>query len=148
VRISGRAALKVLVVVAGVLPWAFAILHLRPAALVQVFHALCHQMPERTLAVLGDPMLVCSRCAGIYAGIALGVVACIPRKWLPHGRVIVLGALLAMVLDVATQDLGLHAPWHPIRLATGLAIGWAASAFMFGALAKDAAREPGGEASR
>ncbi len=30
-----------------------------------------------------------------------------------------------MVLDVATQDLGLHPVWHAARLATGFAFGYA-----------------------
>jgi uncharacterized membrane protein len=138
VRVPVRTALKVLVALAGSLPWVFAALCLRPPVLVQVFHSLCHQMPERTLVVAGVPMLVCSRCAGLYAGLALGVAACLPRTWVPHGRAIVAGALLLALADVATQDLGLHAPWHPGRLATGLLLGWAASGFMFGAIEREA----------
>lgn len=122
------------VALAGILPWALAIAGVHAPELAQVFHTLCHQRPERTLAIFGAPMLVCSRCAGVYAGVALGVVLVLPRTWLPRGRTLVIAALAAAVAEIAVQDLGLHPPWHATRLATGLMLGWTASAFMFATL--------------
>lgn len=34
----------------------------------------CHQIPERSLEVGGSAMAVCSRCAGLYAGGAIGLL--------------------------------------------------------------------------
>jgi len=79
-------------------------------------------------------MVVCSRCAGVYLGLVLGVALPLPRRWLPHGRALVLAALVLATLDVVTQDLGLHAPFHPGRLATGLFLGWSGCAFLIGTL--------------
>jgi uncharacterized membrane protein len=127
-------ALAALLVVSGLLPW---ILALRPAwsrAMFGMFRALCHQRPERTLTILGAPMVVCSRCAGLYLGVVLGVALPLPRRLLPYGRALVIGAIAVATLDVLTQDLGLHAPFHPVRLATGLLLGWTGCAFMIGTL--------------
>lgn len=102
-----------------------------------VFHTFCHQIPERTLTLLGSPMLVCSRCAGIYAGVALAALLPTFTRLAPHGRRLVAVALLAMAADVLLQDLGLRPPSHPLRLATGLFAGWSATAFLFAALAPE-----------
>jgi uncharacterized membrane protein len=134
--------LRALMVTAGLLPWLFALARSRPAGAVASFALLCHQKPERTLAIAGVPMLVCSRCAGLYLGAALGAIAPLSARLLPHGRALVLGAIALAVIDVVTQDAGLHPPWHPSRLATGLLMGWTASAFMMASLARGRARAP------
>jgi uncharacterized membrane protein len=127
-------ALAALLISAGLLPW---LLALRPGwsrALFHVFRTMCHQQPERTLTILGAPMVVCSRCAGLYLGLAIGVVLPLPRRLLPHGRALVGAAIAMATIDVITQDLGLHAPFHPVRLATGVLLGWSGCAFMMGTL--------------
>lgn len=35
---------------------------------------LCHQIPERSFWILGNPVAVCARCSGIYSGLFLGAV--------------------------------------------------------------------------
>jgi uncharacterized membrane protein len=79
-------------------------------------------------------MVVCSRCAGLYLGLALGVALPLPRRVLPRGRARVIASIAIATIDVVTQDLGLHAPFHPVRLATGLLLGWSGCAFMIGTL--------------
>ncbi len=45
------------------------------AALTRLFFApICHQIPERSLHILGTPLPVCARCAGIYGGALLAFV--------------------------------------------------------------------------
>lgn len=46
-------------------PWQFQWQH-------QAFSNLCHQHPARSFWINGQPMAVCSRCFGIYAGFAGG----------------------------------------------------------------------------
>jgi uncharacterized membrane protein len=74
-------------------------------------------------------MTVCSRCAGVYFGLFLAAVWRWPAslRWL-RAAFTVGAALLA--LDVLSQDLGLHAPSHVVRLLTGAIVGWAATAWM------------------
>lgn len=38
----------------------------------QAFQMLCHQVPERSFHLGGQPMAVCSRCIGVYASLASG----------------------------------------------------------------------------
>ncbi len=103
------------------------------------FFPLCHHLAGRVLVLAGVPMCVCSRCAGLYAGMVLGFVlgelgrAANPRRW-------VTGALALTLLDVATQDAGLHLPYHPARLATGALLGWAITAWMVAELEKSGRR--------
>ena len=128
-------ALAALLVAAGLFPWLIALRPEWSRAVLSVFRTLCHQRPERTLTILGAPMVVCSRCAGLYVGVAIGVALPLPRLLLPYGRKLVIGAVAIATLEVLAQDLGLHAaPFHPTRLATGLLLGWTACAFMMGTL--------------
>jgi len=135
-RFPHAALLRSLISAAGLLPWLLLLGGPRTAWLKPAFRALCHQIPERTL-VIGVPMLVCSRCAGLYLGVALGALFP-PPNWAPdRWRFLVLLSGLLMALDVATQDLGLHPPLHSLRLSTGLALGWASSAFLFATLKRE-----------
>jgi len=134
---SVSALLRCLITAAGLLPWALLLAGQASLCFKPAFHMFCHQLPERTLSIHGVPMLVCSRCAGIYLGVALGALLPSPR-WLPRlGCRLMLLAGAAMTVDVITQDLGLHAPIHAVRLLTGLALGWTASAFLFAVLKKE-----------
>jgi uncharacterized membrane protein len=94
------------------------------------FLPLCHHWSGRVLLVGAKPMCVCSRCAGLYAGLAVGFVLSAPSVTTrTHSRLLAL-ALGIAVVEVALQDAGVHAPYHPTRLATGAFVGWAAAAWM------------------
>lgn len=90
-----------------------------------LFGVVCHQRAERSLALLSVLMPVCSRCAGVFAGVGLGAAFARPRLGLPAARLLFAASGLAMLADVLTQELGLHAPWHVGRLATGVLVGYA-----------------------
>ncbi len=129
------ALLRAALAFAGALPWfsafgARAVPAPLRAAIALAFEALCHHAPERTLVVYAEPMCVCSRCAGVYAGIALAALGSWSRGGARAMRVVFATGLGLMIADVVTQDLGLHAPWHATRLATGALAGGAAAAWM------------------
>ena len=107
----------------------------------EAFRPLCHHMAGRVLVLSGQPMCVCSRCAGLYAGLAVGFLVGGPRlEGRTYARMVVV-AIAAAVVDVVTQDAGLHAPYHPARLATGALLGWTTAAWMGQELQTRASRE-------
>lgn len=113
-----------------VLPFARALLPLgRAGELLDLFFVpMCHRLPERTLSLAGVAMPLCSRCAGIFAGVALGALLMRPRVEIARWRILVVVAGALMLLDVVTQDLGLHPIWHATRIASGLLFGYAIAA--------------------
>jgi uncharacterized membrane protein len=131
-------------VFAGVFPWllplmrAYLPLGQVGVAMDATFVTMCHRMPERTLVLAGVAMPLCSRCSGIFLGVAVGAIVAWPRISMRAWRWVITLAGASMVLDVATQDLGLHPPWHPTRLATGFAFGYAAAAACILALQREA----------
>lgn len=56
------------------------------------------------------------------------------RKLASYGRTMIAFAMLAMLLDVVTQNLGWHASIHSVRIATGFAVGWSISFYLFATL--------------
>ena len=125
-----RAALLVLGVLPWILPFARAYLPLGRAGelLDLLFLPMCHRIPARTIYVDAVPMPLCSRCAGIFAGLALGALVLRPRVTLARWRVLIGAAGALMLLDVVTQDLGVHPIWHATRVASGLLFGYAIAA--------------------
>ncbi|MBM4358037.1 MAG: DUF2085 domain-containing protein [Deltaproteobacteria bacterium] len=133
VTVVGRAAL----VLVGLAPWLVLVLAaaLGPTLgewLGLPFALVCHRRPERSLELFGVIMPVCSRCAGLYAGGALGALVGRPRLALPTARVVLALAAGLLVLDVVTQDAGMHPVWHATRFATGGALGYLAAATLVG----------------
>jgi len=89
-----------------------------------VYSPFCHQLPERSLFILGIQMPVCARCFGIYAGIAVGALLYpfisdgkVPDRW------VIFAAAAPLVLDGATQLIGLRESFNLLRVATGLVFG-------------------------
>jgi len=127
----------------GTLPWwlPFAEAHL-PLGPVWVivdlpFAAICHRLTERTLELGGVSMPLCSRCAGIFAGLALGALICRPRIALKQARIALLGAGLLMVADIVAQDMGWHPMWHWTRLLTGALLGYVAAVALMSAIIRE-----------
>ncbi|MBW2455174.1 MAG: DUF2085 domain-containing protein [Deltaproteobacteria bacterium] len=133
----------------GTLPWwlpfAEAYLPLGPVWLLVdlPFAAICHRLPDRTIELSGVAMPLCSRCAGIFAGLALGVLTCWPRLALRQARFALLGAGLLLVADIVTQDLGWHPMWHSTRLLTGALLGYVAAIALMSAIIRERKLDPG-----
>lgn len=84
------------------------------------FAFLCHRIPERVIAIMGAPMPLCSRCLGLWGGLSLSAAIAWPAIDPKALRFVLPAAGLLMLIDVVTQDLGLHPIWHTTRLLTGL----------------------------
>lgn len=99
------------------------------------FAPLCHQLAERSFAVGGVPFAVCHRCAGIYVGLALGVLALPALRdrasaWARHDRWLLLAAVLPVAIDWTGDVLGLWANTATVRVVTGVWFGLVAG-FIF-----------------
>jgi hypothetical protein len=140
-------------VIGGALPWLVAplrasLLSPRSGALLDLlFLPMCHRLPERTLLLDGVAMPLCSRCAGLFAGVALGALACWPALSLARWRLIMALTFALMIAEIAAQDLHLHPIWHATRLLSGALFGYALGAATIGALYRNA-REDAGLAER
>lgn len=125
-------------------PLARAYLPLGPLglALDGLFVVVCHRRLSRTLLIAGLAMPVCSRCAGIFAGLALGALTCWPRPTLKQARNGLLAAGALMVADVLLQDLGIHPLWHSTRLLTGILLGYIMAVALMAAIRRERRRQP------
>ncbi|MGZ3420930.1 MAG: DUF2085 domain-containing protein [Polyangiales bacterium] len=106
------------------------------------FSVQCHGRLDRTLALFGHYFPVCSRCLGIYLGLAVGALLplrSLAAKW---RRAWLLSAAVLMVIEVMVQDTMRHEPWHPARILTGVLLAWPVGQILIAAARGD------GEVSR
>lgn len=89
------------------------------AALRRVWSPLCHQIPERCFHIGENPLAVCSRCWGLYAGtlgglLLLGMVPSLAEPLVARPRLLLL-FVLPLVIDWAS-------PWNTLwsRFVTGV----------------------------
>ncbi len=92
-----------------------------------LFRVICHGIPSRCLEVWAVPMPICARCTAIYAGLFMGLVA---FSVVPSAREKVLRRILYVMItplavDGVTQAMRLRESTNDLRLATGLAAGFA-----------------------
>lgn len=95
------------------------------------FSFICHQMPERSFAILGHPLAVCHRCSGIYLGFFLGTLLSsfilrIPsRVW----RTFMISTASFLVTDAILPLTGIWNGFWLCRFLTGLFFGVAVAPF-------------------
>ena len=136
---------RALLVLVGLLPWLlpFAHHHLPGEALWKLLdrgcEGACHRLPARTLTLASLPMPLCSRCAGICAGLALGALLRWPRLTASRARLALGAAGVVMLADVVAQDLAWHPLWHWSRLGTGGLVGYLTATVIVTALVGEAA---------
>ena len=103
----------------------------------RVFQPFCHQIPERSFWIAGQPMAVCSRCIGIYIGFALGwmSLSLLSRanlfSWLNRKHLLI-GAIAINLIDLAGNFVGLWQNTLLSRLVLGVALGLAAAIIFLG----------------
>ena len=121
---------RALLILAGVSPWLPSLLSDVPVlghlgTLVEAWFGLqCHRDPARALTIGPLALPVCARCFGIYAGLGLGALVLRPRLAPKFVRVWLYGAVVVMLLDVATELLEMRPPSAALRVATGLLLAW------------------------
>lgn len=104
----------------------------------QVGYAVCHQIPDRTLAFNGRHLPVCARDTGLFLGIAVGLVVLFiayrrgdgryPSVW----KIVVLALFtVPLIVDALTTYTGLRTTTNDVRLATGALAGAGIAALVF-----------------
>jgi len=122
--------LRPVLLIVGTWPWLATWLGFEPVMAVtrSVSRLFCHALPGRALSLAGHEMPVCSRCAGLLLGAAIGALVLRPRLRGRPLRIALAALVSAMLLHVIAQDLNLVPVHHALRMLTGLALGWVASA--------------------
>lgn len=103
------------------------------AALRMCFSTLCHQIPDRSFAIRGEPLAVCARCTGIYLGFLAGCLGTVAvslssrcgtdRGRTDPGRAPLLLASLPSVLEFLAERSGLLRHAAPARALAGALFG-------------------------
>jgi uncharacterized membrane protein len=101
------------------------------------FSGLCHQDPARSFLIAGVPVAVCTRCLGIYLGLAAGMTCELTLttaiRWLAVG-------LVLNGIDAAIEMLAWHGNWPDSRFLLGLLLGGAGGAVLSARLVYASAR--------
>ena len=92
-------------------------------------HVVCHQLTERSFALLATPLPVCARCTGIYTGAAAAALL-VPAFDEPRRRAIFSAVSLVMIAAAIPTAATLIYEWtlHDtpgtwVRAASGLPLG-------------------------
>ena len=93
----------------------------------RALHLVCHQIPERSLHVLGWPLAVCIRCSAIYFGFLAGLLfyplfRSLDRPVLPP-RLLLLAAALPLIVDGLAIGFLVYDVTNMTRAATGALFG-------------------------
>ena len=91
------------------------------------YHTVCHQLDGRSFHVLGEPLVVCSRCASIYFAFLVGTLLYPSLRSMKNPTIPSRGWLIAaiapMALDVFAGLLGIHEVTNVTRTITGATFG-------------------------
>jgi uncharacterized membrane protein len=102
------------------------------------FSYICHQIPERSITVFGGQMAVCSRCFGIYAGLAAGAIIYPIRKGFdvtePISKLWLFLALVPVGADWSLTAFRIWENTHLSRFVTGAILGVVCAFFILLAL--------------
>jgi len=83
----------------------------------------CHQMPERSFMIRGEPMPLCARCFGVSIGNVISFISCCLGIQI-HWTLLVL-FMAIMFCDWALQEWRGIVSTNPRRLITGIIGGYA-----------------------
>jgi uncharacterized membrane protein len=111
-----------------------------PVPIAAILYALgshiCHQRPERSFHLFASQLPVCARCAGIYAGAAIGSLLALngsirARLFLFSPRMLLVAGALPTMVTLTTEWSGVWAGGNDTRAAAGVWLG-VAVAFVVG----------------
>ncbi|MDX1587065.1 MAG: DUF2085 domain-containing protein [Balneolaceae bacterium] len=97
----------------------------------KAFYGLCHQDPQRSFWINGNPMAVCSRCFGIYSAVFIGwlsfpMVPALLEKIDGYKRWLLVAVVPINFIDVFGNFIEIWQNTHLSRFALGSLIGFSA----------------------
>ena len=106
--------------------------------LYHFFSYICHQISDRSFRIEGEQFAVCSRCFGVYFGLAFGFaiyplwrniteIEPLPRFWL-------FLSLIQIAIDWSLTVFGIWENNHFSRFITGLILGIACATYIVPAI--------------
>ena len=97
------------------------------AYIYTVFSFICHQNPERSYHLLGNPIAVCARCFGVYFGLFLGFIVYVMFIKVddiePPSRIWLVLSLIPIGIDWTLGFFGIWENTHLSRFVTGGILG-------------------------
>ena len=110
------------------------------ATLYQAFSHACHQQPERSFFIAGQPFAVCARCTGLYIGFVL-IVLLYPlltslRRTDPPQRKWLFLSVVPLAIDFGLGFLGIWENTRASRFLTGALLGGVVVFYVMPALAE------------
>ncbi|HUP60286.1 MAG TPA: DUF2085 domain-containing protein [Thermoanaerobaculia bacterium] len=101
-----------------------------------LFRTMCHGIVSRSIDVFGAPMPVCARCAGIYLGMLIGLAAFAAFPFVSERvmRIAAIAAVTPLAIDGFTQMARLRESTNDLRMATGIAAGFAFGMWVLSAI--------------
>ena len=106
--------------------------------LYHFFSYICHQIPERSLHLAGFQLAVCSRCFGVYFGLAAGFL--IYPLWRPIDeieplpRIWLFLSMIPIGVDWSLTIFGIWENTHLSRFVTGTILGFACATYIVPAI--------------
>jgi uncharacterized membrane protein len=96
-------------------------------AIYKTFSYVCHQIPERSFHFLGYKFAVCSRCTGIYSGLAIAILIYpLVRSFKDMQTPALVWLFVAAAPLAIDWSLGYFSIWqnnHASRFSTGALLG-------------------------
>ena len=95
------------------------------AALYLSMKPICHQMASRSFFIAGNKMALCTRCTGIFAGLAVfGIISLILRERARISMRVMMIFIAPMAIDGVAQIFGLWMTPNLPRFITGVLAGF------------------------
>lgn len=114
-----------------------------PDILYKIGYSICHQIPERTFFVFGQPMPLCSRCTGIYLGVIISFAFYFftntrkGKNSLPPPLFVNIASLffaIVMGVNALTDSFGFGSYGNDFRFITGILFGFILPYYLLTAL--------------
>ncbi|MGB5289451.1 MAG: DUF2085 domain-containing protein, partial [Ignavibacteriaceae bacterium] len=89
----------------------------------KLYSTVCHQDSIKCISIDNNSMLVCARCAGIYFGVLIAVIAGLFIIRPVVSKRLLLISILPLLIDVLLISLGIYSYSKLMALVTGIISG-------------------------